>query len=79
MVGLPGAKAARQMADAQREADKAHHAKRVRWLESAKPSWACGAPVSASDKHSLLQQSQAYLSDPAGSFNHCNCEPRCAF
>lgn len=69
--------AARLMADAQREADNAHHVKRVQWLKSD-PLWVCGTPVGPSDRTSLLNQSQAYLRDPAGAFNHCNCEPRCA-
>jgi hypothetical protein len=69
---------AQRMADAQRAADRAHHTKRVQWLTPDSPLWGCGAPVSPSDRTSLLNQSQAYLRDPAGSFNHCNCEPRCA-
>lgn len=67
---------AKQMAEAQRRADQAHHAKRILWLESPHPVWSCGSPVSAHGRQSLLQQSQAYLTNPAGGFNHC--QPRCA-
>lgn len=69
---------AKQLAGAQRRADHAHHSKRVLWLESPRPVWSCGSLVSAHDRQSLLQQSQAYLANPAGGFNHCHCQPRCA-
>jgi hypothetical protein len=67
-----------QQATNQRMADHAHHTKRVRWLQSKSPVWACGTPVVASEVSVLLKQSQAYLRDPAGEMNHCNCEPRCS-
>jgi hypothetical protein len=69
---------AQEMAQAQRGADRAHHLKRVEWLEGHSPVWSCGASVKPSDRQGMLRQSKGYLADPSGSFNHCQCEPRCA-
>lgn len=60
---------AKQMADEQRAADKAHHEARVAWLTSDAPKWACGTPVDESDRLSLLRQSRHYLETGEG-FNH---------
>lgn len=69
---------AKQIAVAQREADNAHHRHRVSWLQTHNPVWACGTPVGESVRLTLLNQSLAYLSDPAGAINHCHCQPLCA-
>lgn len=67
---------AKKMAEAQREADNAHHRHRVRWLQAQNPVWACRTPVGKSMRLTLLNQSLAHLSNPTGAFNHC--QPLCA-
>lgn len=66
-----------EMAEAQRRADTAHHVNRLAWLKSATPAWSCGTPVGAADRQNMINQSQDYLVNPVGQFNHCQCEPRC--
>lgn len=68
--------AAKAMADAQRAADRAHHEKRVAWLESPSPMWADGERVALWERSQMLISSRNYLSTGEG-FNHCHCEPRC--
>ncbi len=70
--------AAKKLADDQRSADMAHHKRRVEWLEQDRPLWSCGTPVASHEQRQMLSRSQAYLANPDGGFNHCNCEPRCA-
>jgi hypothetical protein len=57
---------AKQMAEAQRRADKAHHEKRIAWLESDEPTWVDGKPVLKSDRTILLTQSRRYLQTGEG-------------
>ncbi|HAT2580640.1 TPA: hypothetical protein I8273_004642 [Aeromonas hydrophila] len=69
---------AKQLADAQRRADAAHHQHRITWLEAKDPQWSCGAPVSNADKQQMLNSSRFFLNNPSAGFNHCNCTPRCS-
>lgn len=69
---------AKALAASQRVSDRAHHQKRIEWLQGSEPVWACGTRVLPSDRQTLLAQSQEYLSNPSGHFNCCQCEPRCA-
>lgn len=69
--------AAQKMADVQRAADRAHHQRRVYWLDKENPIWACGTRVARHEKEQMLSASLNYLANPDGHFNHCNCEPRC--
>lgn len=67
-----------QIAQAQRDADKAHHEQRVAWLSASNPTYEGGGQVKSSDRHEMLRSSQAYLANPSAYYGHCHCTPRCA-
>ncbi|HCL4191813.1 TPA: hypothetical protein N2C63_006097 [Pseudomonas aeruginosa] len=69
--------AAAKLAADQRDADMAHHKRRIEWLKQESPAWACGTTVARYDKEKMLLASLEYLANPDGHFNHCNCEPLC--
>lgn len=58
----------------QREADSLHHQLRIKWLESDAPTWACGTPVSKSDRHKLLRDSKEAMTliENGITLNHAN-------
>jgi hypothetical protein len=55
---------AKELAERQRRYDQLHHLCRLQWLNAATPQWACGEPVSPSDRLKLRTQSERALLEP---------------
>ena len=53
----------------QLEKDLVHHQDRLKWLKAENPKWACGTPVTKSDRYRLIHQSEQAISDPTEWYN----------
>jgi hypothetical protein len=54
---------AKEFADYDRNCTREHHLRRVHWLSSDAPTYACGTPVLKSDRNQMLESSNQYLID----------------